>query len=109
MKLIVAWALPATANPIVGAPGTVAAGGGGVAIKFPKAAAPNPTVTLSTIVLVAVAITATLPGKLTATYARAPSGLMATPIGWVPTVTVASTTSVVVSMTETALPLYFVT
>ena len=54
----VALPVPAVADPMVGAPGTVAVTG--PPIKRPKAWGPIPTATVATTVLVAVSITETL-------------------------------------------------
>ena len=56
-------------------------------------------------VFVEVSITDTVPGELVlfVTYAKVPAGFTATPVGPLPTVTVAVTVLLEVSMTETLL------
>jgi hypothetical protein len=56
----------------------------------------DPTLSLATTVLVAVSITETVLSSALATYAKVPSGVMATPVGSGLTRTVATTVLVVV-------------
>ena len=62
---------------------------------------PLPTLMAATVtLLVAVSILVTVPAPALVTNTRVPSGVTATPLGFAPTLIVASTDLVVVSMTE---------